>query len=60
MIHKTTLTDNNLYSGIVKMPKGFEILPFELKGVILESEKNNMPIKNCKSLFRLNTYIIDF
>lgn len=60
MIHKTILTDNNLYSGIVKMPKSFEINPFELKGVILESEKNNMPIKNCKSLFRLNTYIIDF
>lgn len=60
MIHKITLTDNNLYSGTVKMPKGFEILPFELKGVILESEKNNMPIKNCKSLFKLNTYIIDF
>ena len=60
MIIKEILTDNSLYRGTVKMPKGVEINPLELIGSILESDKSNLPIKHCKSFDKLNNFIREF
>ena len=50
MIIKEILTDNSVYRGVVKMPKGVEINSLELIGSILESDKNYLPIKHLKVL----------
>tara|TARA_R110002020_G_scaffold118777_1_gene271293 strand:+ start:1543 stop:2058 length:516 start_codon:yes stop_codon:yes gene_type:complete len=60
VIIKEILTDNSVYRGVVKMPKGVEINSLELIGSILESEKNYLPIKHCKSFDKLNNFIREF
>jgi|TARA_R100000479_G_scaffold82041_1_gene39749 hypothetical protein len=56
-MHKNILTEQALYYGDVKMPKGFEINQDKLKSQILQSKIENTNFKFSKEWDKLNTFI---
>ena len=56
-MHKNILTEQALYYGDVKMPKGFEINHYKLKSEILQSKIENRDFRFCKDWDKLNTFI---
>ncbi len=58
-MEKIVLSEQLLFFGNIKMPKGFEINKDELSKNILESKIQNKEFF-CKSFDKLNTYIKEF
>lgn len=61
MIEKKILSEISLYTGIVKMPKGFEIEKDELvKNITLSQYYENVEYPFSISFDKLKTYVTDF
>tara|TARA_R110000803_G_scaffold123280_2_gene191208 strand:- start:369 stop:872 length:504 start_codon:yes stop_codon:yes gene_type:complete len=58
-MQKKVLTEQALYYGDVKMPKGFEINHDKLKADILQTSIENSDFKFSKNWDKLNTFIRD-
>lgn len=58
-MQKKVLSEQAVYSGDVKMPKGFDIDVFEMSKVIFESTYTGKNIPFFKTWDRLNKYIVE-
>jgi len=58
-MQKKLLSEQAVYSGDIKMPKGFEINPFEMSKFIFEHLYTGEEIPFYKTWGRLNKYIIE-
>ena len=58
-MNKLTLSEQALYYGNVKMPKGFEINPLNFTKSIMDSLYNKTPFTFSKDWDKTNTYITE-
>ena len=58
-MQKKVLSEQAIYSGDVKMPKGYEIDPFILSKSIFESTYIGIKAPFYKTFYRLNKYIVE-
>lgn len=58
-MHKKVLSEQTIYFGDVKMPKGFDIDPFEMSKAIFESSYTGENMPFFRTWDRLNKYIVE-